>query len=145
MKYLGVTRNVGRENLPWKAQICFGGKTCCIGNFAGEREAAEAYDNAAFYLNSQSVRKREFALNCPDAYSREPYPPPTLRTLQILEKAQVTTEKSGAEEIPKGRAELLQSLKRAYEAAENLMHLQKAFGQSVLSELTTAIKSWEEP
>ncbi len=45
-QYKGVTWDKARQK--WRAQIRINGKSICIGRFAVEEDAAEAYNAAAF-------------------------------------------------------------------------------------------------
>ena len=93
-QYRGVTRATRNPNKPWKAQICAGGKTFFIGNFADENEAAEAFDNVAFYLNCDGKLKA-FKLNFPEDYRADSSPPPGDAAMRLLTKIPAALGASG--------------------------------------------------
>ncbi len=82
-QYTGVTEWRRNKALPWRAQITAGSKSYYLGAFGDETEAAEAYDNAAYYLNNAGCG-RQRKLNFPEAYAHQSVPPPTERTLRML-------------------------------------------------------------
>jgi hypothetical protein len=83
-KLKGVTPQAGSKRNQWRAQIVIGREVEYLGCFSSSEEAAKAYDNAAFYAG-QTGRCRRTELNFPEDYAQEPYPPPTERTLALIE------------------------------------------------------------
>jgi len=84
-QYRGVTKSSRLNTNPWLAQVVAAGVNHYLGNYPTEGEAAQAYDNAAYWLNLEGFRTG--GLNFPDDYAKPEYTPsPTVATRKALAK-----------------------------------------------------------
>lgn len=88
-RFAGVQRSASKgvrhtryESKPWKAQLNARGHNYYLGSYATDEEAADAYDNAAYWLGLEGYRYK--GLNFPDRYKVETCPAPTETTIRVL-------------------------------------------------------------
>ncbi len=83
-KLRGVSHVPRCVSNPWKAQATLGGITYHLGVFASRKEAAEAYDNLAYWAGLDGFKTG--GLNYPSNYQGESSPPPTEVTQRVQRK-----------------------------------------------------------
>lgn len=82
-RFKGTTFSTRRSRFPWGAQIRVDSRVFSLGFFETEEQAAEAFDNAAYWLHIAG--RQLVALNFPETYRRESTPPPEERTQEVVQ------------------------------------------------------------